>query len=301
MKKTYQEIIEDLNQQFIEGLNKEGLKWFRSWNLQKDQKNGKTQKEYNGVNHLLLSYNGFADSRYYTFLQAKELGYRVKKGSKGQEIIKFAFWDKKNKCYLDSTQYTLAKNGLHPTLQPKEVTMFLKYYTVFNAEQLEGIELEDRAKNTKQLTIKLLQTIADKMQVKLVTGTHYESPCYVPIEDTIYIPSLAMFNTQTGLYADGLHELSHATAKRVGRTQEGRRKGNQKQRELYAYEELIAETSATILCNYFGVEHGASENHIAYIQSWLSALKNDKNYFISAFKEAETSAKYIINLVEGAQ
>lgn len=291
--KTYNEFIENLTKQFEEGLEKKGLKWFQDWDYCLDQINGKTLKEYQGVNALALSLNGFTDSRYFTFLQAQEKGYKVKKGSKGNTVIKFSYWDRLTKQPISFKEYQEKVND--PT---QDVTMFTKFYTVFNAEQLEGIELEERAK-PKNYDTSLIDEIGEKMNVEIVKGSPYQSPCYVPIEDKVYLPNIDMFKSQSGLLATALHELSHANASRVGRSQEGRRKGSTKEREAYAYEELIAEISATILCNYWSIEKKVDDNHIAYIQSWLSALKSDKKYFVSAFKEAEKSANYIINLIEG--
>lgn len=287
-KNTYDEMVERINQQFTNGLEEKGLKWFSKWNIQPNSVNGKTNTHYHGVNHLNLAMNGFIDSRYFTFKQANELGYKVKKGSKSQEVVKFAYWDKKEKKYLTHSEYTLKK--LLPETQD-DVCMFLKTYYLFNAEQLDGIELEEHEK--KHFNIDLITEIAKAMGVSVTVGSHYKAPCYVPSENAIYLPSLDMFKTQSGLLATAFHELSHASGKPLKRNLE-----NEKRSKSYAFEELIAETSATILCNYFGIENGVNDNHKAYINSWLASLKGDKKYFVNAFKEAEKASAYIIDLYE---
>lgn len=294
MSKNYNELIENLNNQFIEGLNKKGLQWFKDWKATSLNRNGKSLKEYNGVNALSLSFNGFMDSRYYTFLQAQEKGYKVRKGSKASDVIKFSYWDKKAKKCISWAEYSeRAMKG------DEDVSFFIKVYSVFNAEQLEGIELEEQAQTPKYDT-SLLDLIAKNMGVEIEHGSPYQYPCYVPAYDKVFLPSTNLFKSESGLLATGLHELSHATARRLGRNEEGRRNGSKQQKRDYAYEELIAETSATILCNYWDIENEVQDNHIAYIQSWLKSLENDKKYFIEAYKEAEKCANYIINLVEGA-
>ena len=50
--------------------------------------NAKTKKEYQGKNATFLVMAGFKSPEWGTFLQWKELGYNVKKGSKSQKILK---------------------------------------------------------------------------------------------------------------------------------------------------------------------------------------------------------------------
>jgi len=50
--------------------------------------NIKTKKEYQGKNATFLVMAGFKSPEWGTFLQWKELGYKVKKGSKSQKILK---------------------------------------------------------------------------------------------------------------------------------------------------------------------------------------------------------------------
>lgn len=292
MKTNYNEFIENINAQLTEGLKNKGLKWFKDWKVNYECINGATNTHYHGVNLMNLSLNGFNDSRYFTFKQANDKGYKVKKGAKSQTIIKFAYWDNQEKKYLTQAEYNALKvqDELNGT---KRATMFMKTYNIFNAEQLENIELEPQVQTT--LSFEFIEKLCDVMNLKVVTGSHYSSPCYIPVEDTIYMPSLSMFESQSGLYATALHEISHATSYP---TRLNRAISFNKNDKAYAFEELIAEMSATILCNYFDIENEVTDNHQAYINSWFSHLKDDNKYFVNAFKKAEEVAKYIIDLIE---
>ena len=67
--------------------------------------------------------------------------------------------------------------------------------------------------------------------------------------------------------------------------------------EDYSREELVAEIGSAMLCNAVGIEcDKAFKNSVAYIQSWLKALKNDKKMIIWASSRAEKAAKYILNI-----
>lgn len=292
MKANYNEFINSINETLTEGLKKDGLKWFKDWKVQYECINGATNTHYHGANLMRLSLNGFSDSRYFTFKQANDKGYKVKKGAKSQTIVKFAYWDNEEKRYLTHVEYNELKeldniNGTH------RAVMFMKTYNVFNAEQLEGIELEPQTKT--DLTFDFIANLCKAMDLKVETGTFYSTPCYVPSEDTIYLPNISTFTSQSGLYATALHEISHATNHP---TRLNREVNFNRESKEYALEELIAEISATILCNYLGIENEVTDNHQAYINSWFAQLKDDNKYFVNAFKKAEEVAKYIIELIE---
>ena len=60
-------------------------------------------------------------------------------------------------------------------------------------------------------------------------------------------------------------------------------------------EELIAEMAAAYLCAEVGISTNVIENQAAYINGWLSKLKNDKKLLISAASQAQKAADYILN------
>ena len=159
---------------------------------------------------------------------------------------------------------------------------------VFNAEQVEGIE--PLVKETKKFSVKLIEHIAKKLHL----GLDYESngsPCYIPSRDAVSLPAVKLFKSQKYLYASALHEFSHATGHESRLNRDIR---NFFGTEAYAFEELVAESSATMLCAYLGIEKEVDKNHKAYVKSWLKACKENKNALIDAFKLAEKACDYII-------
>ena len=66
--------------------------------------------------------------------------------------------------------------------------------------------------------------------------------------------------------------------------------------DTYSKEELIAEIGAATLVNHCGIETSSSfRNSAAYIQNWLSVLKNDKRFIVSAAGKAEKAIALILN------
>ena len=89
-----------------------------------------TGKPYQGKNIAILEVaaikiNGTNDPRWMTFLQAKELGYKVKKGEHGTQIEKWKF----DSEVIENT------DGEKKT----KTRALRRVYTLFHASQVEGI------------------------------------------------------------------------------------------------------------------------------------------------------------------
>lgn len=74
-------------------------------------------------------------------------------------------------------------------------------------------------------------------------------------------------------------------------------------REAYAFEELVAELGSLFICSDLGVEDAeltgeSFEQHTAYLQSWLGALKDDPAYLFDAASLADKACDYIMGRFE---
>lgn len=118
---------------------------------------------YKGINNLFLTVsayvNGFKDSRWATFKQIEAAGYKLKKGSKGTHI---EYWQ----YTIDAMEVNPKTGKKEPIYEIDETTgkkrkiqlplkmPIVKNYVVFNAEQIEGIELETSPKINHKNIIK---------------------------------------------------------------------------------------------------------------------------------------------------
>jgi antirestriction protein ArdC len=96
--------------------------------------NGLTRRSYSGINILLLwsalEVKGFASPYWLTFKQSIAIGGSVRKGEHGTHVY---FADK----FVPQKEQQRAKDeGTDPS-----AILFLKSYTVFNAEQCDGLPL----------------------------------------------------------------------------------------------------------------------------------------------------------------
>jgi len=69
----------------------------------------------------------------------------------------------------------------------------------------------------------------------------------------------------------------------------------------YAMEELVAELGAAFLCADLSLSPEPRDEHAAYIDSWLKALKEDKRAIFSAAAHAQRAADYLHGLQPQAE
>jgi antirestriction protein ArdC len=265
----------------IIGLLEQGTApWNRPWDASQGMpRNLVSKREYNGINVWLLNSLSYTSPFYLTFNQAKALGGQVRKGEKGCPVV---FW----KVYTKEDQET----------GEEEKRFTLKYYTVFNASQVDGIKVP---------AIEKVERVHTPIEAcaKLVGGyplpptiTHGGSQAfYRPSDDAVHMPVPESFAVRERYYSTLFHELVHSSghSSRLNRStlKDMVRFGD----TSYAKEELVAEMGATFLCSVVGIENVTIHQSASYIKGWLSALRNDPKMLIQAASQAQKAAEYIQN------
>ena len=124
-----------------------------------------------------------------------------------------------------------------------------------------------------------------------------DSAYYSPSRDLIHLPLFEQFKNANEYYSTAFHESVHSTMKesRCNRAEEREGKLVAFGSNEYSKEELVAEIGSANLMNIIGIESQKSfRNNAAYIQNWLSVLKNDVKFIVSASSKAEKAVKYIL-------
>lgn len=248
--------------------------------------NASTAKNYRGINIPILwgsQLEGkFCSGHWGTYKQWQERGAQVKKGEKGTRVV---FWNTIN----------IDPEGGN---EKGETRMFAKWSTVFNADQVEGFEipiLEPQSGNAEILEEAENFITATGAKILYGGGRAY----YERTNDTIALPDRSLFcDTETstatqGFYSTAFHELTHwaGAPHRLNRE-----KGKKFADSTYAFEELIAELGAAMLCASLGVATTPRADHAHYIDGWLKALKDDKKFIFTAASQAQKAADYLQSL-----
>lgn len=112
---------------------------------------------------------------------------------------------------------------------------------------------------------------------------------YRPSADVVRLPERRSFFSDEAFYSTALHEMAHSTAPELKRTQEGGFGS-----EDYALEEFIAELTAAIVCSQLGVGKLLDRQHIAYVQNWRKALREDKDFIPRVIDHVQRAVNFII-------
>lgn len=243
---------------------------------------------YSGMNVLLLwseqMSRGFASSMWMTFKQAIELGAAVRKGETGSTVV---FASRFTKSEADG------KGGEIDREIP-----FLKAYSVFNIEQIDG--LPDSFHDQPEPRLDPVERIEVAERFFRNTGAIIRhggnQAFYAPSPDVIQMPPLQSFKDAASYYATLSHETTHWTApgRRVGRDLSRYAKDKSER----AREELIAELGSCFLCADLGIvpELEPRPDHASYLQSWLNVLANDKRAIFQAAAHAQRAVAYLHDL-----
>jgi len=212
-----------------------------------------------------------------------ELGGNVRKGEKG-ELVVYA------------NRLTRTETDDKGEEVEREIP-FMKGYTVFNADQCDGLPEQFRNKPDMPIAAPP-EHIARADQFFTATGADIRHggtrAFYAEGPDYIQMPPFETFTDAESHAGTLLHELTHWTkhparlARDFGRVRFGD--------EGYAKEELVAELGSAFLSADLGITPEIREDHAAYIASWLKALKDDKRLIFSAAAHAGRAADYLQGL-----
>lgn len=263
---------------------------------------------YKGINNLFLTVaacrKGFTDSRWATFKQITDAGYKLKKGSKGTHI---EYWQY-TKDVMEINPKTGKKEpvyeidpetGIKKKLQIPLKVPIVKNYVVFNAEQIENIEIETPPEIKHEDTIKSMENMLKHSEAKIYYDQDNRN-YYSPSEDEIHVVPRDKFYNIDDFYATVSHEIAHSTGAKHRLNRETLVKNDGFGSISYAKEELRAELTSMFLSQKYNIKFGQQhyENHAAYLQSWVKVLQDDPNEVFRAASEAEKAMQYIeINMI----
>jgi len=247
---------------------------------------------YQGINVLVLwacaVEAGFSAPIWMTYKQASELGAQVRKGEKGSPVV-----------YAS----TLKRTEQDPdTGEEFEADIpFMKGYTVFNVEQIDGLPDRFHTLAAPRLDPVLRNESADRFYSETGADIRHggNRAFYAVGPDRVQMPPFEAFRDAESYYATLAHEMTHWTRhpKRLDRDFGRKRWGD----EGYAMEELVAELGAAFLCADLDLTPEPRDDHAAYIGSWLKVLKDDKRAIFSAAAHAQRAADFLNGLQPDAR
>ena len=278
-KKPRIDVYQKVTDNFIAAIEKGGaMPWTRSWSVSSGGFPTRfTGEQYQGINVLILMCSGYTNPNWMTYNQAKSIGAQVRGGEKSTQVVKWLMTKIKGddgKVKKDADQFP-----------------YPKFFNVFNAEQVDGLPekffpapAEKMNKGQRDKNIDAILT--DKKMAPTNFGG--DRAYYQMSVDKNQVPDFEQFFSPEDFYATWFHEAVHSTmhASRLDRSTES-----------YAKEELVAEIGAAMCMTKVGLSSPEElrPDHVAYVASWLKALKNDKKFIFSAAKDATAASQFIVS------
>ncbi len=285
-------IYQIVTDRIIDSLKAGVIPWEKPWKSASYSggpfpRNFLTGKPYRGVNILILWSSPYSSPFWLTFRQALELKGSVRKGEKGTQIVFYK-------------QLRSRKEIEQPAAEDDKsrAPFVLTYYTVFNVEQCDGLQLPEIEQPTTANQIEQDETCEAIVKgwgacpTLHLHNEHETRACYRPSTDAVHMPLRSRFVDSAHYYSTLFHELVHSTGHetRLNRTF-GERFGD----DLYSKEELVAETGAAFLSAIAGIanEH-TDRNTTAYLQNWIEKLQSDNRLILHAAANAQRAVDCII-------
>jgi antirestriction protein ArdC len=240
---------------------------------------------YRGINVLLLwgeaMQRGYRSATWMTYKQANAMGAQVRKGEHGALVV-----------YAD--RFTTTEQNERGE-EVERAIAFMKAYTVFNAEQFDGLSATYTASPEPKGEPLHLVEHAEAFFASTGACVRHggDKAFYAPSQDFIQLPPADAFKDGESYAATKAHELLHWTGHPTRMAREfGKRFGD----TAYAREELVAELGSAFLCATLGITLEPREDHAAYLSHWLAVLREDKRAIFSATANAQRAADYLHGL-----
>lgn len=271
MSNVYQ-IITD---RILSLMNKGVVPWRKTWRTEVP-KNLISGKPYRGVNTLLLGSSPYPSPFWLTFNQAKSLKGSVKKGEKGCPVV---FW----KVTGEENEDGKRSKGF-----------ILRYYTVFNVMQCEGIPVPKLEVPRKVEPITACEEVISSyfMPPRIEYGGN--RAFYSPAEDRVVVPCREQFSDISEFYSTLFHELAHSTGAEHRLARKGVMDHSGFASHAYSAEELCAEITSAFLAAEAGISASVIDNSAAYIAHWSKVLKSEPKWMVLASSQASKAADMIM-------
>lgn len=273
------------------------LPWDKPWQTYDDgmgDRNITSGKEYRGINIFITQMRGYTSPFWGTEKQLTAL-YKKQHGIKRDADVvapiegsgtTIMFWKWRTK----EEMATLRAQGKYSA----PCVPFA--HRVFNSDQVDELEvpeikpLELKPHTRLEACEKIVANMPQKPEIYEQASNR---ACYIPSSDRVEMPILEQFNTPEEYYSTLFHELVHSTGHEKRLKRKELMHVSFGRGHAYSQEELTAEFGAAMLCGVTGIEKHVIDNSAAYLQGWLSQLRDNPKELVYGAQRAQKAADYI--------
>ncbi len=280
---TRKDVYEIVTGKVIDQLEKGTIPWRQPWTDAGVPKNLISGRAYRGVNTMLLACLGYERNYFITSKQLKEIGGSILPEEKPHLVV---YWNYAEKEPAEADKEEVAKRR----------TPFLRYYTVYNIAQCAGILAEmapvvEREPHPIPACAAIVENMAQRPDIR-----HKEQGAFYDcLEDYVNMPKQKTFVSDAAYYSTLFHELVHSTGHHTRLNRMGLVQMTEFGSEPYSQEELVAEIGTCYLQSLTGIT-SEFDNSAAYISGWLTKLRNEKHFILTAASLAQRAIDFILNV-----
>ena len=295
-------------------------------------------REYNGMNALMLMMHcenqGYKLPVFCTFDRVTGLNYsKDKQGAKtqatdknGEQLPQVSVHKGEKSFPVFITTYSVVEKESKERIKWEDYKQLsdeekgkynvypkLQVYNVFNVDQTNLKEarpelynkLEQDNQTTRQIkdgdsyTFPAMDRMIEQNEWICPIKPVYGDQAYYSIsKNEIVIPEKKQFKDGESFYTNLAHEMTHSTG---AENQLGRLKPTSFGSKEYAREELVAELSAALVAQRYGMTKNLKEDSASYLKSWLSSLKESPEFIKTTLVDVKKASGMITKCIDDIQ
>ena len=132
--------------------------------------------------------------------------------------------------------------------------------------------------------------IAENKWICPIKPTYGDSAYYSISKNEIVIPEKKQFKNGESFYSNLAHEMGHSTG---AENQLNRLKPSAFGSKEYAREELVAEMSAALVSQRYGMSKTLKEDSLPYLKGWLNSLKEEPAFIKTVLQDVKKASGMI--------
>ena len=137
--------------------------------------------------------------------------------------------------------------------------------------------------------------IRDQQWICSIKPKHGDEAYFSISKNEIVVPEKAQFKDGESFYSNLFHEMTHSTGHE---SQLARIKPTSFGSAEYAREELVAELSAALTAQRFGMAKHIKEDSASYLKSWLGSLKEEPQFIKSTLLDVKKASSMLSQHIE---
>ena len=295
-------------------------------------------REYNGMNALLLMMHcekeGYELPVFCTFDRVAGLNYtkdkqgvrQQVKGDNGETLPQVSILKGETSFPVFITTFTVVNKETKERIkyddykqmseeQRKEYNVYpkLQTYRVFNVKQTnlkdsrpdlykkleEATQMKRPEHNGNDFSFEPIdRMIEDKKWICPIKPIYGDEAYFSISKNEIVVPEKKQFKDGESFYSNLTHEMAHSTG---AENQLGRLKPTSFGSKEYAREELVAELTAALVSQRYGMTKHLKEDSASYLKSWLESLKESPEFIKTTLTDVKKASSMITQRIDAIQ